>query len=209
MYFNNKKYYIEPTKILCLLITAIYYFFFLFSIIFWLFQDRYISEMLSYLSKIFMIVVSSYLLKSSLQNKNKIKSKYQKKKRKEFKTFSKLLLSLIIIIFFLSTLFFCITWIFKYNFPVDLFDYVASPFIMILPTYLAKVIIENNAEDKVALGRVVDLINDISVNGVNSLNIGSLTNEVINELTKRKNEKEKKEINDFDNNFNITDDEGK
>lgn len=159
--------HIEFAKILVGCLVVIYYVFYVFSIIYWFKEDRYIEDMLDYIYRPFAVVVSAYLIQSSLQNKNDIKANYTEEKKKSF-TFSKFLTIQIIIAFLISIIFFSISWIFLDRFPTALFNYISLPFMTILPSYIAKDIIEKRAisrNDINTIGNIVDIICDVYQNG--------------------------------------------
>jgi hypothetical protein len=175
----------------------------------WFIDDRYMSDMLPYIYKPFAIVVSAYLLQSSLKNKNNIKNDYNTEKKKKI-TFSKSLILLITFSFFISVFFFSIVWVYINRFPTDLFDYIALPFITALPSYLAKDIIEKDAAakvDTVTFGNLVESIVNIATGGVDSSVMSTFNNakNVITGLTKV-NEKGE-EITEEENNTEIDEEE--
>jgi hypothetical protein len=172
--------HIEFTKILTVLIAIVYYGFYLFSIFYWYFENRYMSDMITYIYRPFAIIVSCYTLKSGLHNNDKIKKNYKKEKKKKF-TFSKALMMIIFLAFFISVLFFCISWVFIDRFPSDLFDYITAPFMAILPSYMVKAVIENKALNAVEYGAVVDaIVNTKDIGGGISESILDFLSRVVN-----------------------------
>lgn len=186
MRYNGK--HIEFAKCLVGFLIFIYYVFYLFSVTMWFIDDRYMGEMLDYIYKPFAIITSAYLIQSSLNNKNKIKVNFKKEKQKKI-TFSKILVLLIILSFIISVFFFSISWVFLDRFPADLFNYIALPFLTILPSYIAKDIIEKNAEHSVNLttfGNLVESITNLIDSGITSDTMQKVQDvkNVMNGLTK-------------------------
>ena len=91
-------------------------------------------------------------------------------------SFSKILMLFIISSFFISIFFFCIVWVKIDRFPSDLFNYIATPFLAILPSYMAKAVVENRALSSIELAGVVD-----TISGVKDLG-GSISEDLLQNL---------------------------
>jgi hypothetical protein len=186
---DNKDNKIEFTKILVSILIIIFYGFYLFSIVVWLKEDRYLYELAGYIAKVFAIVNSCYLIKSSIQNNVKVRKQFDETQvRKKF-TFSKILILLISSSFILSTIFFCYIWYVNNEFPSEMFEYIATPFITVLPTYLAKAVVENYSLDSRHITDIVSNINDMVTTG---------SNIVDSILTDSENYREEHDINNED-----------
>lgn len=171
---KKKKERIEFSKIMEISLVVFYFSFYLFSAIVWTVQDRVLIEILPWISRPFAIVTSAYLVKSAVENTNRIKKSYSSKKKKKL-SFSKLVTLMIIGAFFVSVLYFVLAWFFLDRFPSELMEYIATPFVTALPTYIGKNIAENRAIDNVVFAKITDTISDLANNGVTSSNLGSIT----------------------------------
>ena len=106
---TKKKKHIEIAKLLEISLIVIFYLFYLFSIIVWLTQDRYMPEMLNYISRPFAVVNAVYLVKSAVENNNRINKCYDPRRKKKI-SFSTIITLLIVATFFGSVILFSVTW---------------------------------------------------------------------------------------------------
>lgn len=180
----------ELIKILVVAVVALYYSFFIFSCIYWLNEQRYISELLEYISNPFLIVVSSYLVISAINNSKNIKKNYDKTRYRKY-TFTLLLVLLIIFFFFVAIIFFSVCWIFLYQCPVDLVEYIVRPFLIIFPTFVAKTVLEKKFLDDVSIMDIASTLTDIATGGINSSTTMSITS-ILSSIAKFNNIKKKK-----------------
>lgn len=181
---SNKKEKVEFTKIMEIFVTITFYLFYLFSIFIWIFQDRCLINLIYYISRPFALLTSSYIIKSAIVNTNRINKNYDPNKQKKI-SFSKILTMLIFISFAVSLLFFIIFWFFTDRFSSELIEYIGTPFISILPCYMGKAVAESKALDNATFSKIIDSINDIATSGVSSMNVGSIDNELVENLNKK------------------------
>lgn len=185
----------EFTKFLVVSLVVIYYAFYIFSVIMWHSQLRYMEDMLNYIARPFAIIVAAYLIKSSIHNNRKIKKSYNENKAKKKLSFSKVLMILITGGFFISIIYFCIAWCIKNEFPTMLFEYIATPFITALPSYVAKSVIENQAKDGVELANITESIMNVVNNGSMSAYAAETVSEIADKILHKKQKSEEEQTN--------------
>lgn len=177
--FNNfikklDKYASNSIKAIAFGSILFYYAVFILSAIFWWIEQNYVDDLLPFISNPYLVIISGYLILSGISNTQKIKTRYSKANIK-IRTFSWSIVSVTTFFFFASIIYFIIAWLRFKMIPTDLVDYITRPFIIIFPTYLAKVMLENKALKDYSLVDIATMLTNIPSDGLTGTTISFIS----------------------------------